>query len=277
MSAECGLLNLASCIPQKAFDFLMNILNTPIQPLLSLVKSLLIEPVELGLFTPLWAIILYILSLFYGILLLYAGFNFMVSGYDAEKRTKAKEWLRNIIIMIVLVQASYFLYFSFVDIGSLMTAGIINLIDGDFFLLTADNLTNLGLQFFFALAYVLVLLITVLILTFRYIIIAVGVVFVPIGIFLYFIPPLNNYGRLILNFLGISIFVAFFDSLIFLIVSELLNIPIFQNFKILLMISAFMIANFLMFYLMFFSAIKSAFKTGGKIVATGASVAKFFA
>jgi len=42
------------------------------------------------------------------------------------------------------------------------------------------------------------------------------------------------------------------------------------------MISAFLIANFLMFYLMFFSAIKSAFKTGGKIAATGASVAKFF-
>ena len=274
---ECGLLNLASCIPEKLFDFVINILNSPIQPLLDLVKSLLTEPVQLDMFAPIWAIILYVLSLFYGILLLYSGFNFMVSGYDSEKRTKAKEWFRNIVIMIVLVQASYFLYASVVDVGSLLTAGVINLVDEEFFLLTADNIINLGLQFFFALMYVLVLLLTVLFLTFRYIIIAVGIVFVPIGIFLYFIPPLNNYGRLILNFLGVCIFVTFFDSLIFLICSELLSISLFENFKILLMIASFMIANFMMFYFMFFSAIKSAFKTGGKVAATTASVAKYFA
>ena len=43
------------------------------------------------------------------------------------------------------------------------------------------------------------------------------------------------------------------------------------------MISAFSIANSLMFYLMFFSAIKSAFKTGESIAGTVASVAKYFA
>ena len=64
----------------------------------------------------------------------------MVSGYDAEKRTKAKEWLRNIIIMIVLVQASYFLYLSVVDIGSLLTAGIINLVDENFFLFAHNSI-----------------------------------------------------------------------------------------------------------------------------------------
>jgi hypothetical protein len=277
MTEECGLLNIASCLPEKLYDFAINLLNSPIQPLLDLIKSLLTEPVQMNLFAPLWAIVLYIISLFYGILFLYSGFNFMVSGYDAEKRAKAKEWFRNIVLMIVLVQASYFLYVSVVDIGSLLTAGVINLVEDQFFLLTADNLVNVGLQFFFTLTYVLVLLITVLFLTFRYIIVAVGVVFVPIGVFLYFIPPLKSYGRLILNFLGICIFVTFFDSLIFLICSKLLDISLFENFKILVMISSFLISNFLMFYLMFFSAIKSAFKTGGKVAVVGAMAAKYLA
>jgi len=164
---ECGLLNLASCIPQKIFDFLINVLNAPIQPLLDIVRSLLTEPVQLHLFSPLWAIIIYVISLFYGILLLYSGFNFMVSGYDAEKRAKAKEWLRNIIIMIVLVQASYFLYATVVDIGSLLTVGVTNLIDEEFFLLTADNIVNIGLQFFFAFFYVIVLFVTAIFLFHR--------------------------------------------------------------------------------------------------------------
>jgi hypothetical protein len=274
---ECGLLNLASCLPQKMYEFILKVLNSPIQPLLNFLKSLLTEPVKLSLLSPLWAIILYIISLFYGILMLYSGFNFMISGYDVVKRVKAKEWFLNIFLMIILVQASYFIYELVIDMGSLLTAGVVNLIDPHFFMITADNIINMGLQLLFAFTYVLSLFLTIVILVLRYIIVAAGVVFVPIGIFLYFIPPLKSYGKLILNFLGICVFLTFFDSLIFLVCSRLVDIPLFANFKILIMISALFFANILMFYLMFFSAIKSAFKTVETTAATVASVAKYFA
>jgi hypothetical protein len=277
MTDDCGLLNLATCIPQKFFDFIIGILNAPIQPLLDATKSLLTEPVNLSAFGSIWAIIIYILSMFYGLLLLYAGLNFMISGYDVAKREKAKMWFRNILIMIVLVQMSYFIYATFIDISSLMTSGIVNMIDQKFFLLTADNVVNIGLEIFFGLMYVITLLFTVLFLTLRYVIIAIGVVMIPIGIFLYFIPPLNSYGKLIVNFLGICIFVTFFDSLILLAGAKIIELPIFDNIKILVMITCFSIANFLMFYLMLFSALKSAFKTGEGIATTVASVAKYFA
>jgi len=276
MVEECGLLNLASCIPQKLYEFFISIINAPIQPLLDLTKNLLTEPVNLAMFTSMWAIVMYILSLFYGLLFMYAGFNFMISGYDALKRSKAKEWFRNIFIMIVLIQASYFLYAVVIDINALLTSGIINLADQTFFLLTADNIINIGLQLFLGLLYVLTLLGTVLLLTLRYIFVAIGVVLIPFGIFFYFIPPLQSYGKLILNFLGICIFVTFFDAIIILACSKLIEISLFANFKILVMVSAFSIVNFLMFYLMFFSAIKSALKTGGQVAGTVASVAKYF-
>jgi hypothetical protein len=277
MTGECGLLNLASCLPQAIYDFVLNVINAPIQPLLSFTKSLLTEPVNLSLFSSIWAIVIYILSLFYGLLMLYSGFNFIISGYDAAKREKAKEWFRNIFIMIVLVQASYFLYSLVIDANALLTSGVINMVNPQFFLLTADNIINIGLQFIFAIFYGLTLFITVLFLTLRYIIIAVGVVFLPVGIFLYFIPPAREYGKLIMNFLGVCIFVTFFDALIFLASSKIAEIALFANFKILVMISAFSMANLLMFYLMFFSAIKSALKTGEKVAVVVASAAKYFA
>ena len=274
---ECGLLNLAVCIPQKIYDFILNVINSPIQPLLTFTKALLTEPINLSVFSSIWAIILYILSLFYGLLILYSGVNFMISGYDVAKREKAKEWFKNIIIMIVLVQASYFIYSAVIDINSLLTSGVINLVDTHFFMLTADNIINIGLQFFLGIFYVFTLLITILMLTLRYIIVAVGVVFIPIGIFLYFIPPLQSYGKLILNFLGICIFVTFFDSIVFLAGAKLVELQLFANFKIVVMISVFAIANSLMFYLMFFSAIKSAFKTGEKAVSVVTTVTKYAA
>lgn len=276
MAEECGILNIASCLPQKLYEFLLNIINAPISPLLDFIKGLLSEPVNIALYTPLWAIVLYVLSLFYGILMLYSGFNFMFSGYNAVKRAKAKQWFMNIFLMIVLIQASYFLYSLILDIESLLTAGIINLIDPNFFLITADNIVNIGLQFFFAGIYVTTLFFTVIFLTLRYIVVAVGVVFVPIGIFCYFIPPLREYGKLIFNFLGVSIFTTFFSALIFLVCAQLIELSLFESFKILVMISAFNMANFLMFYLMFFSAIKSAMKTFDSTAGTVMSVAKYF-
>jgi len=276
MADECGLLNLATCIPQKLFDFIISVINAPIQPLLDLTKSLLTEPVNLSIFGSIWAIIMYILSMFYGLLLLYAGFNFIISGYDVIKRDKAKTWFRNIIIMIVLVQMSYFIYSTFIDINSLITSGIVNMVDSRFFLLTADNIINIGLELFLGLIYVITLLFSVLLLTLRYIFVAVGVILIPIGIFLYFIPPLNSYGKLIINFLGICIFITFFDSLILLAGSKIVEIPLFENFKILVMIACFSIVNFLMFYFVIFSALKSAFKTGENVAGNIASVAKYF-
>ncbi len=274
---DCGLLNLATCIPQKIFDFLIYLLNAPLAPLLTLVQSLLTEPVDISLFGSIWAIMIYVLSLFYGFLMLYSGFNFMFSGHDAVRREKAKEWFRNTIIMIVLIQASYFLYSLVIDISSLVTNGTMNLISQTFFQLTIDNIVNVGLQFFFALFYVLVLVLSAFILTIRYLIVAFGVALLPFGIFFYFIPPLKSYGKLILNFLGVCIFVTFFDAVIFLVSSRLLTIPLFANMKILVMISAFSIANLLMLYLMFFSIIKSAL--GAMNGATGAIIlaTKYFA
>jgi len=253
------------------------LVNAPLQPLLSFIKSLLASEVQLSLFVPLWAIILYVLSLFYGILLFYAGFNFMISGYDMVKRAKAKEWLRNILIMIVLIQGSYFFYSSTLAINGRMTSGIINMIDPHFFLITADNIVNVGLELLFTVFYVASLFMAALLLTLRYIIIAGGIVFVPIGIFLYFIPPLRDYGKLILSFLGVCIFISFFDAIIFLICSKVIDIPLFSNFKILVMISAFSLANFMMLYFMLFSAIRSAFKTAETVIGPILSIAKYFA
>jgi hypothetical protein len=271
---ECSLLNLGSCIPEALFNFVLNIINSPIKILLELIKNLLTEPIRLDTISPIWAIIIYILSLFYGLILLYCGFNFIISGHDIVKRAKAKEWFQNVFIMIVLVQASYFIYALFVDLSSLLTAGIINLIDENFFLLTADNLTNLGLQFFLGSFYVITILITALLLTLRYFFVLAGLVFFPIGIFFYFTPPIQEYGKIIFNLLGIYLFITFFDGLVLLICSRVIDIALFENMKILVMIASFSIINFLMIYLMIFSIIKSALRASDGVVKTISSVTK---
>ena len=139
--ADCGLLNLATCLPQKFFEYVAVALNSPIQPLLTLAKNLLSAQINLQLFSSLWAIIIYVLSMFYAFLIIYAGFQFIISGYDVQKRENAKSWLRNIIIMIVLVQASFFIYELAVQLSSVMTSTTLSLINNNFFLITIATLS----------------------------------------------------------------------------------------------------------------------------------------
>lgn len=263
---ECGITNLSSCIAQKFFEFLLSIINSPIQFLLDLVYSLMTEPVNISIFSEVWGIIVYILSMFYGILLMYIGFKFILSGHSFEQREKAKSGLAKILIMMVLVQASFYLYSLIIEINASVTAVIINLIQKDFFLLTIDNITNIGLQFVFAIPYLASVAITLILLTLRYLIVSCGVIFFAIGIFFYFIEPLNNYGRLIINFLISTIVITFFYSIIFLASSKLLEISTFQNVKILIMIGAFTFINLLTIFVALFVLIKSAQKVATPVM-----------
>jgi len=256
---ECGLTNLAICIPQKIAEFFVSILNLAVEPLLHLNHALLTEPVIISIFHPFWAIMVYIISLLYGLFFLFAGFNFMVSGYDAAKREKAKEWLLNIVLMILFVQASYLIYELMIEFGSLLTAGVINLINPDFFLMTADNITNFGLQIVLLTPYVAVLLVTSVFLALRYLLVSMGILFFPIAIFLYFIPPVRAYGKLILNVLIVAILLPFFNALILLGASMLIDIPLFSNFKIVLVTVAYISIELFMILLMLFAALKAVF------------------
>jgi hypothetical protein len=81
--SDCGLANFGACLPEAFFQYFSSLLNQPLQPLLDWIKGLMVSEVNIQLFAYMWAVVIYILSLFYGLLVMYAGFNFMISGYDA--------------------------------------------------------------------------------------------------------------------------------------------------------------------------------------------------
>jgi hypothetical protein len=254
----CSLTNLADCLPEKFFDYILEIVNAPLEWLLELIQTLLSNDVEIEVFEELWAISVYIISMFYGLLFMYSGFNFMISGYDSAKREQAKSWLRNVLIMIVLVQASYLIYILILDLNSALTTSVFNLIDSDFFVFTADSFSQVANELMFGLAYLLVIFITIIVLGIRYLVVSFGLALFPIAIFCYFIMPLRGFGKAIFNFLMINIFMSFFASLIFLVGSMLLETTVFADTKMLVMIVTFLVVDLIMLYFMFFGLIMSA-------------------
>jgi hypothetical protein len=82
----------------------------------------------------------------------------------------------------------------------------------------------------------------------------------------------------LLNILLIIIFVPFFNALVLFAASALLDLPVFDNFKIVLMISAFLLINLLSLFLIILGIFKAttsaANSDAGKAI--GAAV-KYFA
>jgi len=255
---SCGLTNLAECIPEKIYEYILVIINSPLLPMLVAVQSLLTAQVTIDIFFHIWDVIRYILSFFYVFLFVYAGFVFLTSNANPIKRAHAKETIKDTVIMIVLIQASFYLYGFILSISSILNNAILSMVDPHFFLLTVDNITNIGLELLTSSVYGLTLFVTMLMLVMRYIVVSIGVVLFPIGLFCYFVPPLKGYGKFILNMLGIFIFITFIDLLIILACSMIVDIPIFENFKILVMISCFLIVNYTLWLAIKFALKKSS-------------------
>jgi len=241
---DCGLTNLASCLPEKIYDYFLVLINAPLIPLLGFIQLLLTADISIDIFHGVWSVIRYILSFFYVFLFLYAGFIFITSSSNPIRRTQAKEVIKDTFIMIILIQGSFYIYGLILNLNSILSNAVLTLIEPEFFLITVDNIVNVGLEFLFSIAYVIILFLTVLLLVMRYIIVSLGVILFPIGIFCYFIPPLRSYGKFIIHLLGVFIFVTFFDLLIILACSMLIEAPIFASIKILIMIACFSIVNY---------------------------------
>jgi len=245
---------LGDYVVDKLFGFIVKLLNMALQPFVDLIKKFMSEPVKLSLFAEPWSIIVYILSMFYGLLLIYVGFKFIISGESPEEREKAKSSLKNIIIMMILVQASYHLYDLIIAVSSSLTKVVLDLTGNGFFIIT-NNSQNMGFDIILAVFYLFILIITLLILLLRYIFVSSGVIFFAIGIFFYFIAPLNQYGRLIINFLMALVFLPFFYSIIFLAASRLAEGSVY---KTLMMVGSFALVITLTAVAILFVIAKSA-------------------
>jgi len=253
----CGILNLPDCIIQRFTDFLLSLVNAPLLPLLDALKTFVTQPANVAAFSSLWGVMIAVLSTFYGLFMLAAGFNLIISGHSLERREQAKEWLQNTVLMILCVQASFLIYRLLAELAAGVTSGVVSMIDPSFFLITLDNPVNVGLEITLGMAYVVVLLLTLIVFSINYLLASIGVLFFPFGLFLYFIPPLRAIGRFIINFLTFILFLPFFASIVLLGTAELLKVGAFANVKILLVIGGFMLIDVLMVLLALLAIVKS--------------------
>ncbi len=209
-----GLWDAIIDLPGGIADAMLNSLNgmlvSFIEPMLEVAKALITINIDPFHFQDLWFTIISIISAFYLLLFLIVGFKFLYGSYDAVQRKEAKEWFKKAVILIIAVNASLLLYALILNLSS----GIaLTLWSSEFeSLFIIENLN--ALDFLWLGTFGLFLFLAVITLVLRQIVLIAGVMLFPIGIFLYFIPPLKTYGSVITNILGVAIFMNVADVII---------------------------------------------------------------
>ena len=248
--------DLISSLIKEIQNFFTGILSSPIQPLISMIKELLVMPINLSLFMDLWKIIVYILSFFYGLIFFYNGFNFIINSYNPVKRDEAKLWLKNSILMIFFINTSYVIYRFLIEFSLLLSEGALKLIDPGIFLVDL-NFADAGFQIVYLILFLIISFVTLIFLGIRYLLVSFGLVLFPIGILLYFLPFTKSFGKFIIEFLLLAIFLPFIDALLLVGTSKLLEIQFFSNFNIFALTIGLSLMSLTMILLGVFALMKS--------------------
>lgn len=214
-----SVAGLPAGIANSFFSSFSNLLAAFIQPLLDVAKLLLTANIDPFHFQNFWQIIVAIISSFYLLVFLVVGFKFLFGCYDAVQRKDAKEWFKKAVLLVICVNASLLLYSLLLSVSSAVALTIWNNQFEAVF--SVSNLT--ALDFVWLSVFALFLFSAVVTLVARQIMLIVGVMLFPIGLFLYFLPPVKEYGSAILNLIGAVSFMNVLDVVILAAVSLFWN------------------------------------------------------
>ena len=125
------------------------------------------------------------------------------------------------------------------------------------FFLPIDLSLHFGFDMLFAFVYMSQLFTTVILLLTRIFLVAVGMILFPIGIFMYFIQPLKEYGKSIIYFFASMIFVPFILTIVFIVYDQIVMLPFFDELKPLVLVSMLSITNLVLLYALFGALLKA--------------------
>ncbi|MEW6584209.1 MAG: hypothetical protein AB1442_01210 [Nitrospirota bacterium] len=286
-SSECpvsgGLLetvsNLPACISEAFFSTITSGLVYASQQFLSYSFDFMLSVPDIHWFCGPYNVIMALLETLYTLAIMGLGLYYIARSTDVEGRVKAKRWLTQIFLMVVALAFSFYIFELMLDLNQQIAAALLAEAELNFFSVSAS---------FSSIIFALVILIAVVtsaFLTFstlliRYILLPFLLLAFPFSIFLYFLPPTQNWGRMMLKVTAVIVFMTSFDALILLGLSALFHTTdpnladtFIRSMAVLFGFAAIGFLNLALFLFAAISAILEGLRTTGEIIGQVARIA----
>ena len=258
------LTNLPFCIVESFFAFIVSGLIAALQGLIDASFKFLFSSPDPRLFCSSYNAIMAVIESLYAIALMGLALMFIVRSNDVEGRLAAKQWLQNLISMIVVLSVSFLLFQTLLDFNTYLSTSIANEAMKTIFT-PSGSFTSAIFALLMLLLIASLLLLTFVTLLLRYILIPFLLLLFPVAIFLYFTPLTQSWGKAFLKAIAIVVFMTSFDTLILLGLSalfssanSLLADSLVKAFAILFGFGALGLINIFLFLTAIFSVVRQS-------------------
>ena len=209
----CGLAKMY----QNAVDFLI----MPLEQVTEAFGELMTIEIDISTLGPYWAKINYIASAFIVLMILYAGYLWIFSAVDAEKRRLAKQQTLDLIYVVIFINLSLIFGWLLIEI----TNSIVSYVWGAFLnqqisdLSITEIILNGASTFILMMLYLIVFIVIgipffIKIIT-RHLVVMILICLLPIIIILYYFAPTKQFGKKLIEILVINAAFPFIWMLIF--------------------------------------------------------------
>ncbi|MEA2037411.1 MAG: hypothetical protein U9O94_07920 [Nanoarchaeota archaeon] len=209
----CGLAKMY----QNAVGFLI----TPVEQITEAFGELMIIQIDISTLGPYWAKINYVASAFIVLMIIYAGYMWMFSAIDAEKRKIAKQQTIDLIYVIIFVNLSLIFGWLLIEItNSIVTYVWRAFLNQQISDLTVTEIILNGastfiLMFLYVIVFILIGIPFFIKIISRHLVVMILICLLPIIILLYYFTPTKQFGKKLIEVLIINSVFPFVWMLVF--------------------------------------------------------------
>ncbi len=215
-----ALTNLPGQIVSEFFTYLVNGLASTAASLTDAAFKFIFASPDPHWLCSAYNAVMAVLNSLYALVLMGLALFFIVRSGDVEGRLEARKWLENLLVMIVVLSFSFPLFCMLLDFNTYLVNSLANQSMNALFHFQANPANQIMalVVLLFGITFQMATYITLLL---RYILIFVMLLLFPISIFLYFIPPMQNWGKTFIKIILVFIFMPTADALVLVGISSL--------------------------------------------------------
>ncbi len=277
------IYNLPTCIVENFFTSLINGFIYSANQFLSNSLTFIITGPNLNLFCSPYSQVMGILESLYTLALMGVGAYYIATAADIQKRANAKRWIQNILLVIVVLAVSFNIFQMIIELNQYVTTSIYStalssLLD------IRMSFTSFIFAFILSFNFIAAAGLTFSTLLTRYLMIPFLLLLFPIAIFLYFIPFTKEWGKFLLKFILLIIFMTSIDAILisglsylFSIGDPVLSSGFIQGMALMFGFGLIGFVNLLIYIIATFSFLESAFGFFKDITSFGWQIAMLLA
>ena len=211
------LINALTALPLQIvsafFSFVVDGLSLSVVSLRDATLKFMFSSPDVGFLCGVYNGVLAMIDSLFALVMMGLALFFILRSGDVEGRMEAKKWMENMIVMAVVLAFSFQIFGSLLNFNTYLTNSLATQSMGSIFG-PPKNPSSVIFAFLMLSTTGALGILTFLTLLLRYIMIPFMLLLFPVAIFMYFIPPLQGWGKTFLKIILVCIFMTTADALV---------------------------------------------------------------